>query len=143
MGIQVPPAVEVVLEAWNRIVAQDYVLVSILDLYIRLDGSKLAAEFLFFASIVVPSNEDLVTLQSAEDFGRTLLIASEHISQDIHSILPGYNGVPPGDQGFVHFLDCLERAIVDGKDVLVTIMPITDVRIRHIVSPSYEHTPAR
>lgn len=124
MAIEMVPAMEVVLEARDRIVAQNHILTAIFDFQILCDTRELVAERLLLMSVMVAKDEHLLPVQGLENGNGTILVAPEHIAKDKHPVARLDSLVPPGHQCFVHFLNGFEWTVVIGQDVLMAVVPV-------------------
>lgn len=124
MTVEMMPAVEVILEAWDRIVAQNHIFAAILYLWILRNMGELVAERLFLVRIMIAKDKHFLPIQRLQDGSGAVLITPKHITEDKCPIVRRSCFVSLNHQCPVHFLDGFEWAVVVGQDVLMAIMPV-------------------
>lgn len=124
MTIQVIPPVKMVFEAGNWIVTQDNFAPVILNLKVLGNFDELLRKSPVIATVVVPFNQELLTVQLLQNRNCKIEIAPEHIAKNIDDVSRLHDAIPTLDERLIHLLNRPERAVIEGDDVAMPIAPV-------------------
>jgi hypothetical protein len=127
MTVQVIPAVIVVLETRDWVMAEDNLTVGVLNLQILRDLDELLEKPPIAAAVMVALNQKYLPVQLVKDRNRFLHITPEHIAKNIDGVARMNGGIPSLDKRSVHFLNRFERAVIECQNVIMAVMPIGDI----------------
>ena len=125
--VQMICSVKVVLEARDRVVAQNNPAILVSHLKIFSDLYEFTQKPSVITAVVVAADQKLLAVQRFQNPDRVLHPAPEHIAEHVDDVAWSDGGIPSLDQHLIHLQKGLERTVVERDNIGVAVMPIGNV----------------
>ena len=140
MPIQMIPAVIMIFETRNGIMAKYDVSKIIIYFKVLCNFRKLFYELTIIRSIMISFDKKFLPVQGLQNWYGLRGNTPKHITKHINRIARIGCSVPTLNKLFIHFFYCLKRAIIKRKNVCMCIMPVCDIQLsgfRHVLWLSF------